>query len=101
MYRSSIFLPLPWPRRYWPIKTSGRLWSNFGYRRGLKPQRPFMKMAQLFKIRSLAFGGDQITEALAQDMSVKKNEAEQLKIKANYGADAQRLAKCAAIFVQS
>jgi general secretion pathway protein L len=51
----------------------------------------FYENGAIVQIRSLAFGGDQITEALAQDMSVKKDEAEQLKIKANYGAECAKV----------
>jgi len=46
----------------------------------------FYENGTIVQIRSLAFGGDHITEALTQDLSVKKDEAEQLKIKANYPA---------------
>jgi Tfp pilus assembly PilM family ATPase len=46
----------------------------------------FYENGAIVQIRSLAFGGNQITEALASDTSVEKDEAEQLKIKANYPA---------------
>jgi general secretion pathway protein L len=46
----------------------------------------FYENGAIVQIRSLAFGGNQITQALARDMSVGKDEAEQLKIKANYPA---------------
>jgi Tfp pilus assembly PilM family ATPase len=44
----------------------------------------FYENGAIVQIRSLAFGGEQITAALAQDLSVEKDAAEQLKIKANY-----------------
>jgi general secretion pathway protein L len=46
----------------------------------------FYENGAIVQIRSLAFGGNQITQTLARDMSVGKDEAEQLKIKANYPA---------------
>jgi general secretion pathway protein L len=46
----------------------------------------FYENGAIVQIRSLAFGGEQITAALAQDLSVEKDKAEQLKIKANYSA---------------
>ena len=46
----------------------------------------FYENGAIVQVRSLAFGGDQITAALAQDLSVEKDEAEQLKIKADYPA---------------
>jgi Tfp pilus assembly PilM family ATPase len=46
----------------------------------------FYENGAIVQIRSLAFGGDQITAALAQDLSVGKDEAEQLKIKSDYPA---------------
>ena len=46
----------------------------------------FYENGAIVQIRSLAFGGDQITAALARDLSVGKDEAEQLKIKADYPA---------------
>jgi len=46
----------------------------------------FYENGAIVQIRSLAFGGEQITAALAQDLSVEKDAAEQLKIKANYPA---------------
>ena len=46
----------------------------------------FYENGAIVQIRSLAFGGDQITAAMAQDLSVEKDAAEQLKIKANYPA---------------
>jgi Tfp pilus assembly PilM family ATPase len=44
----------------------------------------FYENGAIVQIRSLAFGGEQITAALAQDLSVEKDAAEQLKIKADY-----------------
>lgn len=44
----------------------------------------FYENASIVQVRSLAFGGDQITAALAQDLSVEKDEAEKLKIKGEY-----------------
>ncbi|MCX5850039.1 MAG: pilus assembly protein PilM, partial [Deltaproteobacteria bacterium] len=46
----------------------------------------FYENGSIVQVRSLAFGGEQITAALAQDLSVEKDEAEQLKIKAGYPA---------------
>jgi general secretion pathway protein L len=51
----------------------------------------FYENGTIVQIRSLAFGGDQITEALAQDLSVKKDAAEQLKIKSDYPAGCERV----------
>ena len=39
-----------------------------------------MKMARLFKFVLWLLAANQITAALAQDLSVEKDEAEQLKI---------------------
>jgi len=44
----------------------------------------FYENGVIVQIRSLAFGGEQITEALANDLSVEKDKAEQLKIKSDY-----------------
>ena len=46
----------------------------------------FYENGAMVQIRSLAFGGEQITAALAQDLSVEADKAEQLKIKADYPA---------------
>jgi Tfp pilus assembly PilM family ATPase len=46
----------------------------------------FYENGAIVQIRSLAFGGEQITAALAQDLSVEKDAAEQLKIKSDYPA---------------
>ena len=46
----------------------------------------FYENGAIVQIRSLAFGGEQITAALAQDLSVEKDKAEQLKIKSDYSA---------------
>ena len=46
----------------------------------------FYENGAIVQIRSLAFGGEQITAALAQDLSVEKDTAEQLKIKSDYPA---------------
>jgi Tfp pilus assembly PilM family ATPase/Tfp pilus assembly protein PilN len=51
----------------------------------------FYENGAIVQIRSLAFGGNQITQALANDMSVEKDEAEQLKIKANYPASCAKV----------
>jgi Tfp pilus assembly PilM family ATPase len=52
----------------------------------------FYENGAIVQIRSLAFGGEQITTALAQDLSVEKDVAEQLKIKADYAS-----ASCAGV----
>jgi Tfp pilus assembly PilM family ATPase len=46
----------------------------------------FYENGAIVQIRSLAFGGEQITAALAQDLSVEKDAAEQLKINSDYPA---------------
>ena len=46
----------------------------------------FYENGAIVQIRSLAFGGSPITAALATDLSVEKDEAEHLKINANYPA---------------
>jgi len=46
----------------------------------------FYENGAIVQIRSLAFGGEQITAALAQDLSVERDTAEQLKIKPDYPA---------------
>ena len=45
----------------------------------------FYENGAIIQIRSLAFGGNQITEALAADLSVESPEAEQIKINISYG----------------
>jgi Tfp pilus assembly PilM family ATPase len=44
----------------------------------------FYENGAIVQIRSLAFGGEQITAALAQDLSVERDTAEQMKIKPDY-----------------
>ena len=46
----------------------------------------FYENGAIVQIRSLAFGGEQITSALAKDMSVERDTAEQMKIKPDYPA---------------
>ena len=46
----------------------------------------FYENGVVVQIRSLAFGGERITSALAQDLSVERDSAEQLKIKSDYSA---------------
>lgn len=46
----------------------------------------FYENGAIVQIRSLAFGGEQITAALAQDLCVERDTAEQLKIKSEYTA---------------
>lgn len=50
----------------------------------------FYENSAIVQIRSLAFGGNQITAALAQDLSIEKDEAEKLKIKGEYPAGSSR-----------
>lgn len=45
----------------------------------------FYEKNALVQIRSFVFGGDTITEALAQDLSCSREEARQIKINAAYG----------------
>ena len=45
----------------------------------------FYEKNALIQIRSFAFGGNTITDALAQDFSCSPEEAEQIKISAGYG----------------
>lgn len=45
----------------------------------------FYEKNALIQIRSFAFGGNTITDALAQDLSCSPQEAEQIKISAGYG----------------
>jgi Tfp pilus assembly PilM family ATPase len=55
----------------------------------------FYEQGAIVQIRSLAFGGDQITDALASDLAVTKEEALQKKISADYGtAGSQTKAVC-------
>ncbi|KQC10623.1 MAG: hypothetical protein APR62_11795 [Smithella sp. SDB] len=51
----------------------------------------FYENSSIVHARSLAFGGDQITAALAQDLSVEKDEAERLKIKDEYPAESVKV----------
>jgi Tfp pilus assembly PilM family ATPase len=51
----------------------------------------FYENGAMVQIRSLAFGGELITAALAEDLSVERDTAEQLKIKSEYTAS------CAAV----
>jgi hypothetical protein len=46
----------------------------------------FYEDGAIVQVRSLAFGGSHITQALSQDLSVKIDEAEQKKIKGDYHA---------------
>lgn len=46
----------------------------------------FYDNGAIVQIRSLAFGGEQITAALARDLSVERDTAEQLKLKSDYPA---------------
>lgn len=50
----------------------------------------FYENGAILQVRSLAFGGDQITTALAQDLSVEKDEAEKLKIKGEYPSESAK-----------
>jgi hypothetical protein len=55
----------------------------------------FYEEGAIVQIRSLAFGGDQITDALACDLAVTKEEALQKKISSDYGsAGSQTKALC-------
>jgi Tfp pilus assembly PilM family ATPase len=51
----------------------------------------FYENGAIVQIRSLAFGGEHITSALAEDLSVERDTAEQMKIKTDYPAS------CAAV----
>jgi len=51
----------------------------------------FYENGAIVQIRSLAFGGDQITAALAQDLSIEKDEAEKLKIKGEYSTESAKV----------
>jgi len=44
----------------------------------------FYENGSLIHVRTLAFGGENITQALVQDMSLRREEAEKLKIDANF-----------------
>ncbi len=46
----------------------------------------FYEKNAIVQIRSFDFGGDAITQALAQDLSCEPQEAEQIKIRASYGS---------------
>ena len=51
----------------------------------------FYENDAIVQIRSLAFGGSFITEALAQDLSVREEEAEQKKINGEYPAGCPKM----------